>query len=119
MRYHPDRTKDERDNEKFKSIAEAYQLLRQEEKKREKISEAEVATKYTEFWKKYDRKSPPSDEFHFGPNFSSFREEVGARVDETYEHNQEKGGSPMRVHMILYGGLGAITLWIILSTILK
>lgn len=114
LKYHPDRNKD-RDSEKFKKIAEAYQKLRQEEKSKSKISESEVATKYTEFWKRYDK----SDEFHFGPNFSSFREEFGAKAPHTYEHNQEKEGSPMSVHLILYGGLAAIAVWIILSSIFK
>ena len=114
LKYHPDRNK-ENDSEKFKKIAEAYQKLRQEEKSRSKISESEVATKYTEFWKKYDK----SDEFHFGPDFSSFRQEFGAKVTHTYEHNQEKEGSPMSVHLILYGGLAAIAVWIVLSSIFK
>ena len=114
MRYHPDRNKGQ-DSEKFKKIAEAYQKLRQEEKGKSKISESEVATKYTEFWKKYDK----NEEFHFGPYYSSFRQEFGAKVTHTYEHNQEKEGSPMSVHLILYGGLAAIAVWIVLSSIFK
>jgi curved DNA-binding protein CbpA len=117
LEYHPDRNKDDREGEKFKSITEAYQQLRKEEKKKEKISENEVATKYSDFWKKYDKTT--NEEFHFGPNFTEFRREFGAKATQDYEHNQEKESSPMSTHLILYGGLGAIFLWIILSSILK
>ena len=116
-KYHPDRNNNEKDGEKFKKIIEAYQRLRLEEKKKSKASETEVASKYTEFWKKYDNKM--NEDFKFGPDFSSFRQEFGARTTQTYEHNQEKEGSPMSTHVIIYGGLGAIALWIILSSILK
>ncbi|HEU5221567.1 MAG TPA: J domain-containing protein [Candidatus Nitrosotalea sp.] len=118
LKYHPDRNKDDTNGERFKKVTEAYQQLRSEEKKKDKISESEVATKYSDFWKKYDK--APNEEFHFGPNFAEFRRDFGARsAAEDYEHNQEKEGSPMSTHIILYGGLGAMALWIILSTILK
>ncbi len=117
MKYHPDRNKDDINGEKFKKVTEAYQQLRSEEKKKEKISESEVATKYSDFWKKYDK--TVNEEFHFGPNFAEFRRNFGAKDIQDYEHNQEKEGSPMLTHLVLYGGLGAMALWIILSTILK
>jgi len=117
LKYHPDRNSNEKDGEKFKKIIEAYQRLRLEEKKKSKASETEVASRYTEFWKKYDNKM--NEDFKFGPDFSSFKQEFGARTTQTYEHNQEKEGSPMSTHVIIYGGLGAIALWIILSSILK
>ena len=117
LKYHPDKTKDESDTERFKKIVEAYQQLRAEEKKSVKASETEVASKYTDFWKKYDKEE--SNEFHFGPDFSRFRNEFGANDGQFYEHNQEKESSPFSTHAILYGGLGAIALWIILSSILK
>ena len=117
LKYHPDRNSNEKDGEKFKKIIEAYQRLRLEEKKKSKASETEVASKYTEFWKNYDNKM--NEDFKFGPDFSSFKQEFGARTTQTYEHNQEKEGSPMSTHVIIYGGLGAIALWIILSSILK
>ena len=117
LKYHPDRNKDDINGEKFKKITEAYQQLRSEEKKKEKISESEVATKYSDFWKKYDK--TVNEEFHFGPNFAEFRHNFGAKDAQNYEHNQEKEGSPMTTHLVLYGGLGAMALWIILSTILK
>ena len=55
LKYHPDRNKDSKDEEKFKKIIEAYQQLRNNEKKKDKISESEVASKYSDFWKKYDK----------------------------------------------------------------
>jgi DnaJ-class molecular chaperone len=116
LKYHPDRNKEDK-GEKFKSITEAYQQLRHEEKKKERISENEVATKYSDFWKKYDNIA--NEEFNFGANFTGFRHEFGARATQDYEHNQEKKSSPIGTHLILYGGLGAIFLWIILSSILK
>ncbi len=117
LKYHPDRNKDDTNGEKFKKVTEAYQQLRSEEKKKARISESEVATKYSDFWKKYDKTA--NEEFHFGPNFAEFRRNFGAQDLQDYEHNQEKEGSPMITHLILYGGLGAMALWIILSTILK
>ena len=117
LKYHPDRNKDNRNEEKFKKIIEAYQQLRNDEKRKDRISESEVATKYSDFWKKYDMTE--NEEFRVGPNFAEFRNEFGAKATSDYEHNQEKESSPMSTHIILYGGLGAIALWIILSSILK
>lgn len=117
LKYHPDRNKNDTDGEKFKKVTEAYQQLRSEEKKKDKISENEVATKYSDFWKKYDK--GVNEEFHFGPNFAEFRRDFGAKAEQNYDHNQEKEGSPISTHIILYGGLGAMALWIILSTIFK
>jgi curved DNA-binding protein CbpA len=117
LKYHPDKNKDDKDGERFKKVIEAYQKLRNEEKKKDKISESEVATKYSDFWKKYDKTD--NEEFHVGPNFAGFRNDFGAKATQDYEHNQEKESSPMSTHIILYGGLGAVALWIILSSILK
>ena len=117
LKYHPDRNKDDKDGERFKKVIEAYQKLRNEEKRKVRISESEVATKYSDFWKKYDKTE--NEEFRVGPNFSEFRNEFGAKATQEYEHNQEKESSPMTTHIILYGGLGAIALWIILSSIFK
>ena len=111
LRYHPDRNRDEKDGEKFKKIIEAYQLLRSEEKKKNRVSETDVAAKYAEFWKKYESKV--SEPFHFGSDIGGFRNPFGANVTENYSHNQEKESTPVRTHMILYGGLGVIALWII------
>ncbi len=117
LKYHPDRNKGDANGETFKRVTEAYQQLRSEEKKKDRISESEVDKKYSDFWKKYDKGT--SEEFHFGPNFAEFRRDFGAKATQDYEHNQEKKGSAIITHIILYGGLGAMALWIILSTIFK
>jgi DnaJ-class molecular chaperone len=118
LKYHPDRNKGDMDGEKFKQITEAYQLLRHEEKSKTRASETDVATKYTEFWKKYDG-SKMNDDFNFGPNFAGFKNPFGASVQEAYSHFREKESSFKSTHIILYGGLGLIALWIILSNIFK
>ena len=117
LRYHPDKIKDDRDGEKFKQILEAYQLLRRQEKTKIKTSETDVAAKYTEFWKKYDGKM--NEEFNFGPNFAGFKNPFGVNAEEKYSHFQQKESSHATTHMIIFGGLGLIALWIILATILK
>ena len=117
LKYHPDKNKDDKDGEKFKQIIEAYQLLRRQEKTKTKASEADVATKYTEFWKKYDNKM--NEEFNFGPNFAGFKNPFGANAQETYSHFREKESSHANTHIIIFGGLGLIALWIILTTIFK
>jgi DnaJ-class molecular chaperone len=117
LKYHPDRNKNEEDGEKFKQIIEAYQLLRHEEKTKIKVSETDVAAKYAEFWKKYDNKM--NEEFHFGPNFAGFKNPFGVNEQENYNHFRKKESSHVSTHMIIFGGLGLIALWIILATILK
>ncbi len=118
LKYHPDRNKDDTGGEKFKQITEAYQLLRREEKSKTRVSETDVATKYTEFWKKYDG-SKMNDDFNFGPNFAGFKNPFGASVQEEYSHFREKESSFKVTHIILYGGLGLFALWIILTSIFK
>ena len=117
LKYHPDRNKDDIDGKKFKQIIEAYQLLRREEKAKTKTSETDVAAKYAEFWKKYD--SNINEEFHFGPNFTGFKNPFGVNSQEIYSHFREKQSSHAGTHIIIFGGLGLLALWIILSTILK
>ncbi|HJU13162.1 MAG TPA: DnaJ domain-containing protein [Candidatus Nitrosotalea sp.] len=118
LRYHPDRNTTHRDGERFKQITEAYQVLRREEKAKVKASETDVSAKYTEFWKKYDG-STMNDNFNFGPNFAGFKNPFGASAQEEYSHFREKEASFKSTHAILYGGLGAIALWIILTGIFK
>ncbi len=118
LKYHPDRSEGHRNGERFKQITEAYQLLRQEKKSRNKVSETEVAIKYTQFWKKYDD-STMNDDFNFGPNFAGFKNPFGASMQENYSHFREKETSFKSTHLILYGGLGLIALWIILASIFK
>ncbi len=117
LKYHPDKSKNDGDSEKLKKIIEAYQLLRYEEKTRTKATEKDVASKYTEFWKKYDNKM--NEEFNFGPNFAGFKNPFGANAQENYSHFRQKESSHKSTHMIIFGGLGLIALWIILTNILK
>lgn len=119
LKYHPDRNKDEKDGEKFKEIITAYQFLRLEEKKCYKKSEIDIESTYTKFWKYYDR--PMNEEFQFDnkTNFGGFGYRFGVNINETYGHNQEKPTSHIMTHVLLYGGLGLVALWIILSEILK
>lgn len=118
LKYHPDRNKNEKDDEKFKRIIEAYQILRLEEKKKSKRSEVDIASTYTEFWKQYDKNI--NEEFQSTKtNFSGFKNPFGVNAPETYSHNQEKEPSQISTHVILYAGLGLVALWIILSEILK
>lgn len=117
LRYHPDKNKDDRNGEKFKEIKEAYQQLRHEEKTRAKASERDVDTRYAEFWKKYDNKT--GEEIHFGHNFAGFKNPFGANAQQNYSHFQQKESSHKNTHMIIFGGLGLLALWIILASILK
>jgi molecular chaperone DnaJ len=117
LRYHPDRNKDDRDGERFKQIIEAYQQLRHDQKTKTKVSETDVATKYTEFWKNYDNKM--NEEFNFGHNFAGFKNPFGANAQENYSHFRQKQSSHKSTHVIIFGGLGLIALWIILANILK
>jgi len=119
LKYHPDRNKEEKNDEKFKKIIEAYQFLRLEEKRKYKKSEVDIATIYAEFWKQYDKKVADESQFGVGANFGGFTNPFGANVSENYSHNQEKEPSQITMHLILYGGLGLVALWIILLQIFK
>ena len=118
LKYHPDRNKGHEDGERFKQISEAYQLLRREQKSKKAASETDVAANYTQFWKKYEG-SKMNDDFNFGPNFAGFKNPFGASTQEEYSHFREKEASFKSTHLILYGGLGLISLWIILASVLK
>jgi molecular chaperone DnaJ len=117
LRYHPDRNKNEKDGTKFKQIIVAYQFLRREEKISHKKSEVDIESTYVNFWRYYD-KTDNESQFN-GSDFNRFGNPFGVKFNHTYDHNQEKPASHMFTHVLLYGGLGVIALWIILSGILK
>ena len=118
LRYHPDRNKDENAEKKFKEITQAYQILKQEQKK-QNATHKNVETAQAEFWKYYDKKT--DDEINFG--YQAYRENLkrnfGANMDDFREEAEEKSSSHKMTHLLLYGGLAAIALWIIISEILK
>ena len=117
LKYHPDRNKNEKDAEKFKEIIEAYQFLRREEKNRDKKSQIDIESTYASFWKYYDKTTTEDFQFSRRKNFAGYPFSVN--INEEYERNQEKQTSHMMTHILLYGGLGVMALWIILSGILK
>lgn len=117
LQYHPDRNKSHDAERKFKEITHAYQILKMEQKRNNSAhKDAEVAQ--AEFWKYYDKKT--SEEIHFG--YEAYREGLkrnfGVNVDDLRE-SDEKPVSHKMTHLLLYGGLGAIAMWIIISEILK
>ena len=117
LKYHPDRNRNEKDDYKFKQIIEAYQFLRREEKISHKKSEVDIEYTYVNFWRYYDKTNNESQ--FSGSDFGRFGNPFGVKFNHTYDHNQEKPASHMLTHVLLYGGLGVIALWIILSGILK
>lgn len=117
LKYHPDRNRNEKDDYKFKQIIEAYQFLRREEKISHKKSEVDIEYTYVNFWRYYDKTNNESQ--FSGSDFGRFGKPFGVKFNHTYDHNQEKPASHMLTHILLYGGLGVIALWIILSGILK
>ncbi len=118
LKYHPDRNKNEKDGDKFKQIIEAYQFLRREEKMGHKRSEVDIEYTYVNFWRYYDKTDNESQ--FSGSDFGRFsKNPFGVKFNQPYEHNQEKPTSHVFTHVLLYGGLGVIALWIILSGILK
>lgn len=117
LQYHPDRNKDHDAERKFKEITHAYQILKLEQKKNNSRHK-NVETAQAEFWKYYDKKT--SEQVHFG--YEAYREGLrrnfGVNVDEIREID-EKPVSHKITHLLLYGGLAAIAMWIIISEILK
>ena len=118
LKYHPDRNKEKESDEKFKEITEAYQFLKQEQK-RSNAAHRDAATAHADFWSYYDRK--PDEKFRFNrrANFEEFTRNFGANFDEPQTHNTEKPVSHKMTHVLLYGGLAAMALWIIISEIFK
>ncbi len=117
LKYHPDKNSDSNSGKKFKEITEAYQYLKSHRKNQSKKDELVSGEDYQNFWKAQGEKM--GDEMKF--NFEELRRENqqfgGDFNQET--HNREKPISQKTTHLLLYGGLGAVTLWIILNEILQ
>lgn len=118
LKYHPDKNSSVADGKKFKEITEAYQFLKSEYKESQNNRRHYYAgDSHAQFWRYYEReKRNREEEFYFN-NFARMREEFGDF--ERAKTNQEKPISQKTTHVILYGGLAVMTLWIILSEILR
>ena len=116
LKYHPDKNTGNNDGGKFKEITDAYQYLKSNRKKQSNKDEHVSGEDYQNFWKAQGEKM--GDEMRF--NFEELRRENqkfgGDYNQET--HNREKPISQKTTHLLLYGGLGVVTLWIILNEIL-
>jgi DnaJ-class molecular chaperone len=116
LKYHPDKNTESSDGKKFKEITEAYQYLKSHRKSQSKKDEQVSGEDYQNFWKAQSKKM--GDEMRF--NFEELRQENqkfgGDYNQET--HNREKPISQKTTHLLLYGGLSVVTLWIILNEII-
>lgn len=119
LQYHPDRNLGYNDGKKFKEITEAYQILRSKQREKKKSSGKSTESTYAEFWQFYNKQDEKSHTYQ-KRNFYYFNGDFGQKTFEsTPPTNQEKPISQKITHILLYGGLGAIAIWIILSEILK
>ena len=114
--YHPDKNQED-NGEKFKEITEAYQVLKSEFKGVKK-SATKMETAHAEFWRYYDSRKHDDFEFHFW-NSQRPHQDFSFKEPNSEKTNQEKMISLKSTHLILYSGLGVVTLWIILNEILK
>jgi molecular chaperone DnaJ len=116
LKYHPDRNREKNTDKKFKEITEAYQFLKQEQKRSNALHK-DAETAHADFWNYYDK---IGNDFRHArqTNFEEFTRNFGANF-EPQTHNMEKPISHKMTHVLLYGGLIAMALWIIISEILK
>ena len=118
LQYHPDKNEEYKDGQKFKEISEAYQVLKANHKIKIKTEEKNAEKAHSDFWKRHGEKM--GDEMRFSyEKFTGMRNNFGAKFDQNYTTNREKPVSQRSTHYILYGGLGLVAIWIILTEILK
>lgn len=118
LRYHPDRNLDEGADERFKEITEAYQTLKIEQKK-ENARHKDAAAAHAEFWKYHDGRAGEEVKVGYAAYRDSLRRNFGAGADEYGGNIVEKPVSHKTTHFLLYGGLAALAMWIVLSEIFK
>ena len=117
LKYHPDKNSKDSDGKKFKEITEAYQYLKSHRKSQSNKDEQVSGEDYQNFWNAQGEKMGDDMKFSFE---ESRRENQKFGGDYNYEtHNREKPISQKTTHLLLYGGLGVVTLWIILNEILS
>lgn len=116
LKYHPDRNRNTNTERRFEEITEAYQTLRMEQKK-ENSRHVDAVSAHAEFWRYYEKKDGFG--FEHQTRYEAFRRNFGTNGSEFESHNAEKPISHRMTHLLLYGGLGAIALWIIINEILK
>ena len=115
LKYHPDRNLEFNDGKKFKSISEAYQTLKSDRKKSLRDQDRTAEKAHSDFWKYQGEKM--GDEMRFNFESSAKRGFGGDFNKET--HNREKPISQKSTHLILYGGLSLVAIWIILFEIIQ
>jgi len=104
LKYHPDRNKNDMD-EKFKQIAEAYNILKtHKDNMQQKIN----STKSRYYVNKTNH---TKTEFRMDDNHNVNDVNNRANINENHSHKI--------THLLLYGGLSAIAIWIIISEIVK
>ena len=117
LKYHPARNMKFNDCKKFKEISEAYQFLKSYRKNDFKKQERTAEQAHSDFWKYQGQKMGDDMRFNF-ENFTKTSHEFGGDFnDET--HNREKPISQKSTHLILYGGLTLVAIWIIIFEIIQ
>tara|TARA_Y100000588_G_C13741552_1_gene705799 strand:+ start:184 stop:657 length:474 start_codon:yes stop_codon:yes gene_type:complete len=117
LKYHPDKNTENSDGKKFKEITEAYQYLKSYRKKESEKDKQVSPEDYQNFWKAQGEKMGDDMRFNFEKSKQEYQKFGGDFNEET--HNREKPISQKSTHLLLYGGLGAVALWIILNEILR
>lgn len=111
LKYHPDRNSS--NDKKFKEIVDAYQTIKNEQKRDYSRKRKAAESSYAQFWRYYE-------DSQYRSNYNFARTNYGFNIDmRGTAVNQEKPISQKMTHLVLYVGLGVMTMWIILSELLK